>query len=293
VVKNGHKRGKQLYKCKDCNRQFVGGKRLNVLEIESEYIDGKQTLQQISQAHGVCVKTVWNILSGMRHKHKIAKDKDVVVLMDTTYWGRHFGVVIMKDALRNKVLWLKFIKSHERIADYVEGVNWLNEHNFRIWGIVCDGMKGLFSEFRSYPVQMCQFHMIGIVKRYLTSKPDIEAASELLALIKCLTELHRDEFEQELQQWYTKWHEVMSERHTDRYGKSHYVRPRLRAAYYSIKRHIPWLWTFEKYQDRIIPNTNAGIESLNSRLKTALRVHSGISSDRRKKLIENYIATHY
>jgi len=56
VVKNGHKRGKQLYKCKDCDRQFVGGKRLNVLEIESEYIDGKQTLRQISQAHGVCVK---------------------------------------------------------------------------------------------------------------------------------------------------------------------------------------------------------------------------------------------
>ena len=31
--------------------------------------------------------------------------RPVVVLMDATYWGRNFGVVIMKDSLSGDVLW--------------------------------------------------------------------------------------------------------------------------------------------------------------------------------------------
>jgi len=63
VVKNGHKRGKQLYKCKDCSRQFVGGQRLDLQKIESDYIDGKQTLSQLAIKYGVCQKqsgTPWS-----------------------------------------------------------------------------------------------------------------------------------------------------------------------------------------------------------------------------------------
>ena len=36
--------------------------------------------------------------------------RPVVVLMDVTYRGRNFGVVIMKDSLSGDVLWFKFIK---------------------------------------------------------------------------------------------------------------------------------------------------------------------------------------
>lgn len=54
----------------------------------------------------------------------ISKDKAVVVEMDVTYCGRHFGIVVIKDAYRNNVLWYKFIRSHERVADYIEGVDW-------------------------------------------------------------------------------------------------------------------------------------------------------------------------
>lgn len=229
----------------------------------------------------------------MRHKRIISKEKDVVILIDTTYWGRKFGLVIIKDAIRNKILWYKFINRHEKIDDYQEGILWLKEHDFKIWGIVCDGLKGLFQSLKQYPVQMCQFHMIGIVKRYLTNAPDLQAAQELLILTKKLSKINQTEFENELILWHNKWLKTIREKHTDSNGKSHYIRPRLRSAYLSLKRHLPWLWTFTKYTDRVIPNTNAGIESLNSRLKTTLRVHSGITSERRKKLIENYIARHY
>jgi len=47
--------------------------------------------------------------------------RDVIVMMDTTYWGRRFGVVIFKDAIEGDVLWYKFIYKRETVADYKEG----------------------------------------------------------------------------------------------------------------------------------------------------------------------------
>ena len=48
--------------------------------------------------------------------------------MDTTYWGWNFGVVAIKDAVKGRVVWSKFINRKERIDDYVEGVEWLENN---------------------------------------------------------------------------------------------------------------------------------------------------------------------
>jgi len=48
-------------------------------------------------------------------------------------------------------------------------------HKFKIYGIVTDGMKGLAKAFSPYPVQLCQFHQMLIVRRYITQDPEIEA----------------------------------------------------------------------------------------------------------------------
>lgn len=69
--------------------------------------------------------------------------------MDTTYWGRNFGLMVIKDALRNKILWRKYVR-HETIADYMEGIEWLQSNGFEIYGAVCDGMKGLLKPSLPY-----------------------------------------------------------------------------------------------------------------------------------------------
>ena len=43
----------------------------------------------------------------MRYVQKISKDKEVTIQMDTTYWGRNFGLMVIKDALRKKILGLE------------------------------------------------------------------------------------------------------------------------------------------------------------------------------------------
>lgn len=200
--------------------------------------------------------------------------------------------MIIKDAFRNKVLWYKFVKK-ETIADYKEGVDWLRDNDFKIYGIVCDGTRGLFKEFRQYRLQMCQFHMIMIVRRYLTRNPDTAASQELLSITNKMAKLDQDSFLMLLNDWNAKWETYLKERTCDNSGKTSYTHQNLRRAYNSLKYYQPYLWTYENYPHLHMPNTNAGIESLNGKLKTMLRCHSGISKFRRMKLIQEFIARHY
>lgn len=292
VKKNGRRDSRQLYKCLDCGRQFVGGRKACGEEIITDYIDNKLTLRQLSEKYSLSVRTIWGRLNDMRRVHVISRHRDVVINMDTTYWGRNFGLVIIKDTFRNKILWHKFVRN-ESVADYLEGIEWLRGHGFRIYGIVCDGMRGLFSALRSYPVQMCQYHMIQIVRRHLTSKPDLQVSAELLDIVSHLSRMPEDDFRNELARWHCRWHGFLAEKSPGTDGRMHFTHPRPRAAYRSIRFYMPYLWTCDHYPERRIPNTNAAIESLNQRLKTLLRNHSGISSQRRMKLLEEYIARHY
>ena len=148
---------KQQYKCKDCGRQFLGGIRRDKSQVISEYIEGKQTRKQLAAKYGVSVRTIERDLEGMHYVQKVSKDKSAVIQMDTTYWGRDFGLMAIKDAYRNKILWRKYVR-YETIAGYLEGVSWLKEHGFRIYGVVIDGTRGRADGLSTSQAQHCQVH---------------------------------------------------------------------------------------------------------------------------------------
>ena len=175
MVRNGLRGRTQRYKCNDCGRRFDGGVRRDKAQVITDYVEGKQTLAQLAVKYGVNEKTIRRDLEGMRYVHKISKYKDVTVQMDTTYWGRDFGLMVIRDALRGNVLWHQYVR-HETISQYMEGVEWLRSNGFRIYGVVIDGMKGLPQALKPLHVQMCQFHQMLIVRRYLTQDPEIEAS---------------------------------------------------------------------------------------------------------------------
>ena len=239
------------------------------------------------------VRTIERDLEGMRYVQKVSKDKSVVIQMDTTYWGRDFGLMVVKDAYRNKILWRKYVR-YETTAGYLEGVGWLREHGFRIYGVVIDGLRGLAEALRAYPVQHCQFHQMMTVRHYLTGNPDIEASRELLSLVSSMTRMDKESFIGAFDEWYVKYKDVLNERVQDRRMKTPpYMRPRLRSAYLSIRRNMKRLWTFYDYKDRVIPNTNNGLEAVFADIKSKVRVHSGLTREHRMKLIDEYISRHY
>jgi len=68
---------------------------------------------------------------------------------------------------------------YETNALYLSRITEIISRGISVQGIVCDGKQGLFGLFGDIPVQMCQFHQIQIVQRYLTRKPKSQAAIEL------------------------------------------------------------------------------------------------------------------
>ena len=209
-------------------------------------------------------------------------------MMDTTYWGRNFGVVVFKDWRTGRVLWRKFVR-HETLADYQEGVEWLESNKFKIEGVVCDGLRGMFQMLSGYKVQMCQYHQLCIVQRYLTRSPELPASVELLSIVNTLCHTDKESFIGSFQAWCGRWDSFMKERTFDRQtGKTRYVHKRLRSAYLSIKRNMPYLWTWYDNMEVGIPNTNNALEGMFTDLKTKLRNHAGMSKKRRKKFIDEY-----
>ena len=208
--------------------------------------------------------------------------------MDATYWGRNFGVVVIKDWRTKRILWRKFIR-YETLSDYKEGIDWLETHNFNIEGIICDGIRGMFQLLSRYRVQMCQYHQLRIVQRYLTRNPELPASIELLKIANMLTNTDKESFVGLFETWCEQWDTFLKERTSDkRTGKSYYVHKRLRSAYLSLKRNMPYLWTWYDHKDIGIPNTNNSLEAMFSDLKTKLRNHAGLSKERRKKFIDEY-----
>ena len=146
------------------------------------------------------------------------------------------------------------------------------------------------------PVQLCQFHQILTVRHYLTKEPELDASRDLLELVCNITRMDKEDFLKAFTEWHDKYKDVMNERVQDRRIKRKtppYMRPRLRSAYLSVKRNMPLLWTFQDNPNLGLPNTNNGLEGIFTDIKSKLRVHSGISRELRKKIIDEYLSRHY
>jgi hypothetical protein len=208
--------------------------------------------------------------------------------MDTTYFKRDFGVMLFKDAYTGKNLHKRYVKT-ETNQHYADGVNHLLQQGFIIKAIVCDGRKGLLKLFNGIPIQMCQFHQVAIIRRYLTKKPKMQASKELWELVLLLLRTDKESFEGGLGAWYNEWKEFLNEQKIDAQSKKRYVHKRLRSAYRSLKTNLPWLFTWYDNMGLNIPNTTNAIDGHFADLKNKLRNHNGLSTERKKKFINEFL----
>ncbi len=215
--------------------------------------------------------------------------REVVVLMDATYWGRVFGVMLFKDNITKENLLKYYIKS-ETNAKYREGIEESKSRGYIIKAIVCDGRRGLIQSFENIPVQMCQFHQAAIVRRYITKNPRMPAAIELKQIAELMKHTDKESFEGALNEWHLKWELFLNERSVnEETGKSFYTHKRLRSAYRSLKTNLKWLFTWYDHMGLNIPNTTNAIDGHFADLKTKLRNHNGLSIERKMKFIDEFL----
>lgn len=249
-----------MYKCQACGKQFIGGKRIIPEQLWKDYFEGKQTYSQLVKKYKCSKRTVQRKIDQYQVRTPQKVCRGVVVLIDTTYWGRDFGVMLFKDNITKENL-LKYYVRNETNAKYRQGIAALEFQSFTINAIVCDGRRGLIQSFENIPVQMCQFHQASIVRRYITKNPRMPAAIELKQITELMKQTDKESFEGALSDWYLRWKTFLNERTiNEQTGKSHYTHKRLRSAYRSLKTNLKWLFTWYDHIELNIPNTTNAID---------------------------------
>jgi len=210
---------------------------------------------------------------------------------DATFWGRGYGLLVFRSPKYRRNLWWLEIDTEDKDC-YRLGRHYLEENHILLSAVVIDGKPGISEVFVDIPVQICHFHQIAIIRRYLTKRTKLPAARELIELSETLPKTNEETFTSELSKWQAKWEPLLEEKtFNPETGKSCYTHKRLRAAYRSLKRHLPYLFTYQRYPELGIPNTTNSIDGTFSYLKHLLSVHRGISKELRYKMI-SHILTH-
>ncbi len=169
----------------------------------------------------------------------------------------------------------------------------LEEKSWVFKAAVVDGRRGFFKVFEDMPVQMCQFHQMKIVGRYITTRPKTGAGRALLVLSRTLTKTDEATFAAALADWHTKYGAFIEEMTVSTFSngktKSHHTHKGVYSAYHSLERNLPYLFTYQKYPELNMPNTTNSLDGSFSALKKKLGVHHGLRRDRRYKVISKLL----
>lgn len=291
VTKDGVQSGRQRYRCRSCGKRFQYKKRTKRLEEElwHAYSIKKQTLEELATTYGKSHVWVRRRLDAHEVVMPDIEPCPTVVVPDTTFWGRGYGVCVFRSWNLRKNIWWHEVPS-ERVAHYYYARKILEEKGWVFVAAVIDGRRGLASVFKDIPVQMCHFHQEQTVTKYLTRRPKTEAGKELRALT--LTLPHTDErtFTTALMAYEKKWYEFLNEK-TIVIGlkRPQWTHKNVRSALRSLKTNLPNLFTYQRYPELNIPNTTNSIDGTFASVKKKVGAHHGLRRDRRFKVISELL----
>lgn len=261
-------------------------------ELWEGYVEEKQTLKELSKKHGHSHVWVRDRLDRIEMPGPDLAPSPVVAIADTTFWGRTYGVCVFRAWPLGRNVWWHEVKS-ELMAHYRYGRAILEERGWVLQAVVVDGRRGFLKVFEDIPVQICQFHQMKQVTKYLTRRPKTEAGRELRALARTLTHTDEATFMAALAAWHERWGDFIERRteaaFTSGKRKWYYTHKNVRSAYRSLKANLPHLFTYQKYPELNIPNTTNSLDGSFSALKKKLAVHHGLRRDRRYKVISKLL----
>jgi hypothetical protein len=255
----------------------------------NEYVWKKQSLTQLAKTEERSIVWIRQQLDATNTLVTIIEPQAIVVITDTTFWGRHYGVCVFRVPHLKENIWWNEVES-EKMVHYSYGRKILEERGWVFTAAVVDGRRGLTTVFKDIPVQICQFHQMKRVTDYLTRKPKTQAGIELRIIMLQLPKSTEQEFTKLLHDWHKIWKDFINER-TFVTGSKHwyYTHKNVRGAYMSMERNLPYLFTYQKYPELSIPNTTNSLDGMFTQLKRKVNVHAGLRKDRRYKLISEIL----
>jgi hypothetical protein len=288
--KNGAFRGVQRFKCSSCRKQFQHEKRgvPDVAVLWREWAHEHATFAVLATRYKRSERWIRDALDAYTPQRKQFAPRPMVAIMDATRVGASW-ILVVRDALRGENVYAETVSS-ETSADYQEAKRRLEEQGFTFLAIVGDGRVATPWLFPKVPTQMCHFHQLQIVIRYVTLRPKLAAGIELLELAYTLPKTDEASFTDAFSFWCKEWHTFLQEKSTDpKTGHTFWTHKRLRQARDSLRAHLPYLFTFQRFPELNIPNTANGLDGSFKKVKVAIAVHAGLPLHRKLKLIRSLL----
>jgi len=211
----------------------------------------------------------------------------VSVILDATFFSRRDGVLVARAEGRN-LLWKKI--ETEKLDRYEEMLDTLSAAGIQPEAFVIDGRRGvlqlIINKFPGVPVQLCQFHQLQTVTHYLSRRPKLQAGRELRELALDLTKTSRQAFAMRLDEWHSRWQDFLREKSWNpEAGRWHHTHRRIRSAYRSLHTNLHWLFTYQDFPERHIPNTTNSCDGSFAHWKNRIKIHRGLRKDRKQKMM--------
>lgn len=285
--------GSQRWFCKKCSVSFTEeiDNSAKQLEIFLRWLFGKQSQKEMKGKGRTFRRNTskfWNIWP-MAPKIDAPRD---VVYVDGIYLARKACVLICCDEC-NTLGWY--------VCRYENTRAWRNllHRIAQPIVVVSDGGQGFKKALeKAWPDvrhQRCVFHVFSQIKRYTTSNPKTLAGMELYNLgkdlLKIRTKEESNKWTKRFKEWSLKYKEFLSQRTYYENGSSRPTHEKLLKAQRSIFKLLKEDTLFTYLDETLtkefrIPATNNRIEGgINSRLREMLRLHRGLSIERRLKAV--------
>lgn len=288
--------GRQRYKCKSCHKTWTNKTRSRRLEnaVWNDYVFSNMHSRALADKYKLSQSTIRRILDNYEVSPIEPPDNYscTVICADVTYIGREYGFISILDAHTRVCLYCDITKNYETTYDYEKALLTLHKHGIYPKAVVVDGKGSVIKMFKGYGlhVQMCQFHMIRIMTRYLTRTPVLDQNKELRWIVSAITKVSRQRFEDSFYRWKLRNELWLLERYKNDEGKYEYSHQKTRTLVKGIILLLPYLYTFEEYPELKIPRTNNKIEGVHSALKSKLNIHRGAKKSLKTKIVFSFLS---
>ena len=261
--------------------------------IFKDYFYHRFTLEELSKKYHHSRVWIQDKIHHFSPEIKTRKPRAVTVVIDATYFGKRrdkLGLIVAKDVLLKEPIAYNFIVTETKEV-YRDLMTQIADKDFTLNAVVLDGKPGIISLFEGIPLQMCHFHMKSIITRKLTRNPKLEASIKLKHIVTYLGKISHCRFKYMLLAWHKRHELFLNEKVSSETKRGwHYKHKRLRSAYRSLMKFLPYLFTYQKYPHFNIPTTTNHLDGgCFSPLKDLLRVHRGIGGEMKRKLIVYFL----
>jgi hypothetical protein len=279
------------YLCTECGTSHSSKRRVarKAKLLWKKHIWNRQTAKQLEETYGESEKTIRRYFDRIEVRGKKHKPRPLVLAIDASFFHRGDGFLVAKDPLKSEVVYATEISSETK-SEYEKARKEIERLGYTIQAVVLDGRTGISTVFDGLPIQICQFHQLQIVRRKLTLKPETEAGKELLKIGLNITRHDEKSLGMLLGAWHEKNHLFIEEKtYTLGTRRWRYTHRRMRSAYRSLIKNLPYLYTCQKYPELKIPNTTNCLDGHFSSLKEKLGVHRGQNKKRRWNMIRTIL----